>query len=176
MRNIKMLSYTKSLYCHGYHQPINVKKKLPKFTTASLWGTWAMWFTVRGNRPVSQQQIVQGMSRSVLALNQSKQWICHEATRGFWLTRSEAPVLWVYVRVCVSMCLLVGLCVGAMQNDLTLFWVDAMVISVHNKWCMGLGHIKTILVAIYLCNLKTNTCLCIWLSCQTENPLITHKE
>ncbi len=87
------------------------QEKWPKFTTASLWGTWAMWFTVRGKRPVSQQQIVQGMSRSVLALNQSKQWICHEATRGFWLTRSEAPVLWVYVHVCVCACVYLWVCV-----------------------------------------------------------------
>lgn len=113
------------------------QEKWPKFTTQSLWGTWAMWFTVRGKRPASQQQIVEGMSRSVLALNQSKQWIWHEATRGFWLTRSEAPALWVCL--CVFMCLLVGLCVGAKKMaGLYSEWMPCwLVCTTNGAWVRG---------------------------------------
>lgn len=92
------------------------QEKWPKFTSESPGNTRDVVGDEGKAARVSTTN-VRGTSPSVLAPYQSTRRIWHEGMRAFWLTRSEAPVLWVYV----FMCLLVALCVGARSGMTRLY-------------------------------------------------------
>lgn len=128
------------------------QEKWPKFTTQSLWGTWAMWFTVRGKRPVSQQQIVQvwvAVCWHWIRANSGSDMRPREGSDSLGLRHLLCGCVCVCSCVCLWVCVLVQRKMTWLYSERMPWW---LVCSTNGASLRG--HTKTIFSNNLVCILR----------------------